>query len=108
MAPRSKVGTSRRKSSTSVDGKGTVQGQELPADQPPGQSPTPPRRRICLRDIDAVRREMCRLYRDARRGHLLTNEAAKLTYILGEIRRTFELSVIERRLSALEDEHEHS
>lgn len=105
MAPRAKSGTSRsRRKST---GKGTVTGHETPADQQPAQSPPAPRR-ICLRDIDAVRREMARLYRDARRGQLEITAAAKLTYILGELRRTFELSVIERRISALEDEHEHS
>jgi len=83
--------------------KGTLSGELLPRDQPPAAAP--PSRRICLRDVDAVRREMGRVYRDARRGAIESTEAAKLTYILAELRKTFEVSVLERRLAALEGNH---
>lgn len=80
--------------------KGIVSGELLPPGQPPGPPPTP--RRINLRDIDAIRREMGRVYRDARRGSLESTEAARLVYVLAEIRKTYEASVLERRLAALE------
>lgn len=83
--------------------KGTVEGEFLPQTQQPARPPTP--RRLSLRDIDAVRREMSRVYRDARRGQIESTEAARLVYILGELRKTFEVSVLERRLAALESEH---
>lgn len=80
--------------------KDTLSGELLPRDQPP--APVPTSRRICLKNVDAVRREMGRVYRDARRGEIETTEAAKLTYILAELRKTFEVTVLERRLAALE------
>ena len=85
----------------------TLEGEVLPPAQPPARLP-PSRQRICLRDVDAVRREMGRVYRDARRGQIESTEAAKLTYILAEIRRTFEVTVLERRLAALENNHGHA
>lgn len=74
----------------------------MPAIQSPTRPPTP---RICLRDVDAIRREMGRVYRDARRGQIETTEAARLTYMLSELRKTYEVSVLERRLAALEGTH---
>ena len=85
----------------------TLEGEVLPPAQPPARLP-PSGQRICLRDVDAVRREMGRVYRDARRGQMESTEAAKLTYILAEIRRTFEVTVLERRLAALENNHGHA
>ena len=82
----------------------TLEGEVLPPAQPPARLP-PSTQRICLRDVDAVRREMGRVYRDARRGQIESTEAAKLTYILAEIRKTFEVTVLERRLAALESGH---
>ncbi len=83
--------------------KGTLSGELLPCGQPAARTPTP--KRICLRDIDAIRREMGRVYRDARRGQIESSEAARLVYILGELRKTYEASTLERRLAALESEH---
>ena len=83
--------------------KGALSGELLPYGQPPAHTPTP--RRICLRDIDAIRREMGRVYRDARRGQIESGEAARLVYILAELRKTYEASTLERRLVALESEH---
>jgi hypothetical protein len=48
---------------------------------------------------------MGRVYRDARRGQIESSEAARLVYILGELRKTYEASTLERRLAALESEH---
>lgn len=84
--------------------KGTLSGELLPHGQPPARPP-PTLRRVSLRDIDAIRREMGRVYRDARRGQIETSEAARLVYILGELRKTYEASVLERRLVVLESEH---
>ena len=99
--PKRRIPRSRRVPSTSVAVKGTVREEVIPADQSPTQ-PTTPRTRISLRDVDAIRREMARVYRDARRGQLETSQAARLTYMLSEIRKTWEVSVLERRLTALE------
>lgn len=82
--------------------KGAVSGEVLPRAQPPSSPPTP---RISLRDVDAIRREMSRVYRDARRGRIESTEAARLVYILAELRKTYEASTLERRLAALESEH---
>lgn len=86
-----------------IAAKGTLSGELMPHGQPPAKLPTP--RRISLRDIDAIRREMGRVYRDARHGQIETSEAARLVYILGELRKTYEASVLERRLVVLESEH---
>ena len=92
------------KSHSLVASKGTLSGELLPQGQPTARTPTP--RRLCLRDIDAIRREMGRVYRDARRGQIDTSEAARLVYILGELRKAYEASTLERRLAALEREHD--
>ncbi|MDE2295249.1 MAG: hypothetical protein KGL36_07285 [Gammaproteobacteria bacterium] len=75
----------------------------MPQAQWPARLPSP---RICLRDIDAIRREMGRVYRDARRGQIESTEAARLVYILAELRKTYEASTLERRLIALESEND--
>lgn len=62
-------------------------------------SPTP---RINLSTAEDVRREMGRVYREARSRKLPTNEATKLTYILTQILRATELFLLEERLSKLE------
>lgn len=58
--------------------------------------------RLPLRNGVDVRRELAKVYREARSGKLDKAEAAKLTYILGELRKAIELEEIERRLDALE------
>lgn len=90
----------KRRMTAPVPSRSMVAGEVLPPNQPPAQSPT--LRRIGLRDIDAIRREMSRVYRDARRGQIETTIAARLVYMLSEIRKTYEVSVLERRLTALE------
>lgn len=49
-----------------------------------------------------VRREMAKVYREARSGKIDKAEAAKLVWILGEVRKSMEAEEIERRLSELE------
>lgn len=61
--------------------------------------PTP---KINLSTAEDVRREMGRVYREARNKTLATNEATKLTYILTQILRATEIYLLEKRLSVLE------
>lgn len=73
--------------------------------------PTPPpsdaaKGPIRLTTADEIRVEMAKVYRLARRGQMPTDQATKLTYILGELRKALELSVIERRIQQLERDHE--
>lgn len=65
-------------------------------------NPTP---RINLSTAEDVRREMGRVYREARSKKLPTNEATRLTYILTQILRATEVYLLEQRLSALELTH---
>ena len=61
--------------------------------------PTP---RINLNDIDGVRREMARVYKDMRANAIPAQDGARLVYVLGELRKMFELCELEKRLEALE------
>lgn len=63
--------------------------------------PTPPR--INLSSIEHVRRELARVYRDARTGKIETQDATRFAYILDRLLKVFELTEIERRIAALED-----
>jgi len=62
--------------------------------------PTP---RINLNDLEGVRREMARVYRDMRGGCVPTQDGARLVYVLGELRKMFEITELERRLTAIEN-----
>ena len=62
--------------------------------------PTP---RLNLNDLDGVRREMARVYRDMRQGSVATQDGARLVYVLGELRKMFEITELERRLAAIEN-----
>lgn len=67
--------------------------------------PTPP---INLHDLEAVRREMARVYRDMRGGRIPTQDGTRLVYALGEIAKIYQASTLERRLAELEKlTHEH-
>ena len=57
---------------------------------------------IKLTNADEIRLEMARVYREARAGKLEAQQATRLVYMLGEIRKAYETSVIERRITALE------
>lgn len=72
--------------------------------QPAKTKEKPPRRPpgISLTKVGHVRDELARVYREARRGDLSTNEAGKLTYILMAIKSVIETGELERRIEALE------
>lgn len=70
----------------------TVEGEVLP--------PTPAR--INLSSAEYIRQEMARVYREARARTLETAEASRLIYMLSQITKAYELSVIEKRLTDLE------
>lgn len=61
--------------------------------------------KINLSTAEDIRREMGRVYREARSNKLPINEATKLTYILTQILRATEVYLLEERLSALELRH---
>ena len=62
-------------------------------------SPTP---RINLATSEDVRREMAKVYREARLNKLPISDATKLSYILMQILKAHELMVLEARIDALE------
>ena len=57
---------------------------------------------IRLASAEQIRLEMAKVYRDAKRGKLPTEVATRLVYILGEIRKAHELTVLEAQVSGLE------
>lgn len=61
-----------------------------------------PAPRINLNNLDGLRREMARVYRDMRGGRVPTQDGARLVYVLGELRRVFEVCDLEKRIAALE------
>jgi hypothetical protein len=62
--------------------------------------PTP---QIKLASIEDCRREMARVYRDARSAKTDTADASRLVYILTSIAKMIEIGQLEQRLIALED-----
>ncbi|MBL0168490.1 MAG: hypothetical protein IPP85_15830 [Propionivibrio sp.] len=62
--------------------------------------PTPPK--IKLSNIEDVRREMAKIYREARSGKLDISDAGRLAYVLTGIGKLIEVEVIEKRLIDLE------
>lgn len=65
-----------------------------------------PAPRINLNDLDGLRREMARVYRDMRGGRVHSQDGARLVYVLGELRKVFEVCDLEKRLAALEGGHD--
>lgn len=61
-----------------------------------------PAPRINLNDLDGLRREMARVYRDMRGGRVPSQDGARLVYVLGELRKVFEACDLEKRIAALE------
>ena len=68
--------------------------------------PTPRSRlaKIDLHSLDDVRREMAKLYREARNGQIDTRDATRLVYILGEMVKVFAVRELEARVKTLEAE----
>lgn len=73
-----------------------IEGQVLQA------LPTP---QIKLATIEDCRREMARVYRDARTARIDTQDASRFVYILSQIGKLIELSDIEKRLEILEKQN---
>jgi len=61
--------------------------------------PTPP---IKLASIEEIRREMARVYRDARTATTDTAVASRLVYILTSIAKMIEMGQLEKRMTELE------
>ena len=61
--------------------------------------------RINLSTSEDIRREMGRVYREARSKKMLATEASKLVYILTQILKATEVYLLEERLSELESAH---
>ncbi len=59
--------------------------------------------KIKLQTLDDIRVEMARVYRECRSGKLDVTEGGKLSYQLQGIGKMIEASVIEKRLTALEN-----
>ena len=62
--------------------------------------PTP--RRIDLKSLPSVKREMARVYRDVRNRKLDSQEGTRLTYMLAQIGKMIEMAELEDRLKVLE------
>jgi hypothetical protein len=69
------------------------------------QCNTDPTPRINLSTAEDIRREMGRVYREARSKKLATNDATKLTYILTQMLKAVEIYLLEERLTTLELTH---
>jgi hypothetical protein len=63
------------------------------------KTPTP---RLNLSSAEDVRREMGKVYRDARLNIIPSSEATRLVYILSQILKSHELLSIEKRIVDLE------
>ena len=61
-----------------------------------------PSPRLNLTTIEDVRRELARVYRDARSGKIEASNATRLAYILDLMRKMIETSDLEKRIAALE------
>lgn len=65
-------------------------------------APTPSRLRLKLATIEDVRRELARLYREAKSGTRNVQDASRLAHMLGLLGRMIEGADLERRVLALE------
>jgi len=66
------------------------------------EDPTP---RINLSTSEDIRREMAKVYRETRCNKIMPNDGTKLVYMLVNILKAYEVSVIEKRLTDLEFAH---
>ena len=73
---------------------------------PPSSSPSlddaDPTPRMNLNNVDGVRREMSRVYRDMRGGVIATQDGTRLVYVLSELRKMFEVCELEKRIERME------
>lgn len=66
------------------------------------QKPIPPAHRCNLSNLQGVRREMARVYRDMRYTGMDCAKGTKLVFVLGQIAKILEVSDLEARIAALE------
>jgi len=65
--------------------------------------PTPTRRKPQLTNLDGVRVEMARVYREMESGKRDSQDGSRLVYVLTQIAKVLVLTEVEVRLRALED-----
>lgn len=75
----------------------------LPDPAPPGAKSGEDERPIDLATAIDVRREMSRIYREAKSGKRDAQDAAKLVWMLSQVGKMIEVHEIERRLTELEE-----
>jgi len=63
--------------------------------------PTPPAK-IDLRNLEAVRREMGKVYREMRSNEIQPESGTRLVYVLDRIGKLIEVAQVEQRLAELE------
>ena len=61
--------------------------------------PTPP---VNLHNLEAVRREMARVYRDMRTRKIDSQDGTRLVYVLSQIAKVHEIAVLEKKVAELE------
>lgn len=61
--------------------------------------PTP---QINLHSLEAVRREMARVYRDMRTLKIDSQDGTRLVYVLSQIAKVHEIAVLEKKVAELE------
>lgn len=76
--------------------------QPLEGEHLPATGGVPPVRRIPLKSLRDVRREMSRVYAECRRGTLDVADGSKLTYMLSQVGRVIADHELEVRIAALE------
>lgn len=64
--------------------------------------PSPSRLRLPLTTVEDIRRELARLYREAKSGRRDVGDASRLAHMLGLLGRMVEGAELERRIAALE------
>jgi len=83
------------------NGQQPIEGELIPA------TPTP-KKQIRLSSIKDCRRELAKVYADARHGSVDTQDATRLTYILVAISNMIKDHELEERVKKLEEQNEKS
>lgn len=63
-----------------------------------------PAPRVNLHNLDAVRREMAKVYRDMRTNRIDSQDGARFVFVLSQIAKMFELCDLEQRIGRLEQQ----
>ncbi|MBR8179307.1 hypothetical protein [Burkholderia ambifaria] len=57
-----------------------------------------------MHNLDAVRREMAKVYRDMRTNRIDSQDGARFVFVLSQIAKMFELCDLEQRIGRLEQQ----